>query len=299
MKRIDLHIHTNCSDGELSPKEIIDEAYKNNVEVIAIADHDTLAAYSDEVLKYARSKNIEVIKAIEMSTKSDKVGVHVLGYNIDIYNEALNEKLELIRNARHNYLDRVAQKLRGLGYIINVDRLSEIETVTKAHIATDVLENSSNSKLLKKHFNSTPSKGHFIETVMNENCPAYVKKNSITPREAANLIRNAGGKVILAHPVAYKYEDNLSESDVLEIVEDMKADGIEANYIYVHCENDKKINEIEKWNRFAKDNNLITTIGSDFHYDDNIHPLIGLVNENISLDEDEINKILFDLVEKD
>ena len=66
---------------------------------------------------------------------------------------------------------------------------------------------------------------------MNERCPAYVKKNTITPKEAANLIRSVGGKVVLAHPVAYFYEDNLKIQDISKLIEDIKPDGIETNYI--------------------------------------------------------------------
>ncbi|HCC07597.1 MAG TPA: hypothetical protein DEP72_05500 [Clostridiales bacterium] len=295
MKKIDLHMHTSCSDGVLSPKEIIDEAVKNGVETLAIADHDTLAAYSNDFLEYAQNKNINIITAVEISTRNDKVGIHVLGYNIDIYDKKLNKKLSKLRNSRHNYLVDVAHKLNGLGYIVNLDKLSKIDTVTKAHIALDIVENPNNASLLDKEFNHIPNKGEFIETIMNENCPGYVKKESITPIEASDLIRNAGGKVILAHPVAYRFEDNLEENDVLSIVEEMKADGIESNYIYID-RNNNKIDEIEKWNTFAKDNNLIITIGSDFHNDDGIHPLIGLINEKINLNDEDVNKIINNLL---
>ena len=71
-KRIDLHIHTNISDGVLTPKQVIDEAVKNGVSVIAIADHDTIDAYDDNLFKYAESKNVEIINAVEISTKINK-----------------------------------------------------------------------------------------------------------------------------------------------------------------------------------------------------------------------------------
>ena len=80
-KRIDLHIHTTISDGVLTPKEVIDEAVKNGVAVISIADHDTIDAYTDEIFEYAKSKNIKLIPAVEISTKTKKSGIHVLGYN--------------------------------------------------------------------------------------------------------------------------------------------------------------------------------------------------------------------------
>ena len=83
-KRIDLHIHTTISDGVLTPKEVIDEAVKNGVAVISIADHDTIDAYTDEIFEYAKSKNIKLIPAVEISTKTKKSGIHVLGYNFDL-----------------------------------------------------------------------------------------------------------------------------------------------------------------------------------------------------------------------
>ena len=290
-ERIDLHIHTNLSDGVLSPKQVIDEAVKNNVKYIAIADHDTIEAYNDELYNYAKSKEIILINAVEISTKIDKSGIHVLGYNFDINNNDLKEKLFNLRNSRHIYLHDVAVKLKKIGYEVNVEKLDKIDAVTKAHIALDVVSNPKNNNLLLNTFNHIPNKGEFIEKVMNESCIAYVKKNTITPKEAADLIRKANGKVILAHPVAYKYEDNLSEEEILNIVKDMKADGIEANYIYVNF-NNNKINEIDKWNEFAKKNNLRVTIGSDFHNKDNIRPQIGLINEDINISKKEINDIV-------
>ena len=108
-KRIDLHIHTTVSDGWLTPKEVIDEAFKNKVSIIAIADHDTVDAYNDKLFEYARSKNIKLIPAVEISTKAKKAGVHVLGYNIDLNNREFKERLNKIRNARHDYLHDVAK----------------------------------------------------------------------------------------------------------------------------------------------------------------------------------------------
>ena len=144
------------------------------------------------------------------------------------------------------------------------------------------------------NFGHIPSKGEFIETIMNENCPAYVKKESITPTEAAELIREANGKVILAHPVAYTYEDNLTDEEIISIIKDMKADGIESNYIYID-RNNNKINDIKKWNKYAKKLNITTTIGSDFHNFDNIHPIVGLLNEDINLSLNDINNILYNI----
>lgn len=293
-KRIDLHIHTNISDGSLTPKEVIDEAVKNEVSVIAIADHDTIDAYNDELFNYAESRNIKVINAVEISTKIAKVGIHVLGYNYDLNDIEFRKRLAKIRNARHDYLHNVSIKLKELGYAINVEELDKIEAVTKAHIALDAINNKYNEEMLMKTFGHIPNKGEFIETIMNENCPAYVKKEQITPKEAAQIIRKAGGIVVLAHPVAYMHEDNLTEEDILKIVEDIKPDGIEANYIYVD-RNNQMFDETKKWNEFAKENNLFVTIGSDFHNKDGIRPEIGLINTSLILEDTVIENILKNL----
>ena len=294
-KLIDLHIHSNLSDGELAPKEIIDRAVNNGVSVIAIADHDTTLAYNDELFNYAKENNVKLITAVEISTRTNKCGIHVLGYNFDINNMKLKEKLYAIRNARHIYLHDVATKLKELSYIIDVDSLDKIDAVTKAHIATNIVENKDNEKLLLKTFGYVPERGEFIETIMNEGCPCYVEKEAISPKEASDLIREAGGKVVLAHPACYKYEDGLTDDDILELINEMKPDGIEANYVYLD-RNGNKINESSHWNNFAKHHNLITTIGSDFHKADNIHPDIGLINEDIVLNDNELNSIINNLL---
>lgn len=293
-KKIDLHIHTTMSDGFLTPKEVIDEAHKNGVCAIAIADHDTIEAYDEEIFNYAKNKNVKLINAVEISTKSKKVGIHILGYNFDLNDKKFQERLYKIRNARHDYLHNVGKKINELGYIVNVEELDKIDSVTKAHIALDIINNKKNKELLLKKFNHIPSKGEFIETIMNENCPAYVKKETVTPKEAAQIIREANGKVVLAHPVAYVHEDNLTDEDILEIIKDMKPDGLEANYLYVD-KYDNKINEVKKWNKFAKENGLFVTIGSDFHNNDGIRPEIGFVNTDFVLEDKMVDEILINL----
>lgn len=294
-KRIDLHIHTRISDGVLTPKEVIDEAYKNEVSVIAIADHDTVDAYNNELFEYAESKNIKLIPAVEISTKTKKSGIHVLGYNFDLEDIEFKEKLKQIRNARHDYLHKVAKKLEELGYYVNLTELDKIDAVTKAHIAIDLTTNPVNKDKLLEKFGHIPTKGEFIETIMNEKCPAYVEKESVTPKEAAEIIRAAKGKVVLAHPVAYVHEDNLAEEDILEIIKELQPDGLEAYYLYVD-RYDNKFDETKKWNEFAKRHNLFVTVGSDFHNTKKkLKPQIGFVNTDFVLSEKVIEEIISNL----
>ena len=294
MYSIDLHIHSSYSDGTLTPFQIIDEAIKNNVKIISIADHDTLDAYSEEVMLYAKQQHIELIPGVEISTHYNKYGFHVLGYHIDLHNQEFREMLYSLKNARKDYLINVSQKLRELGYHIDEKDFDTIDIVTKAHIAKNIVNNKQNEELLLKQFSYIPKSGEFIETIMNEDCPAYVKKKTLSPMEASEFIKKAGGTVILAHPVCYQYEDGTSDSDIIELTKKMKADGIEAVYIYID-RNNHKINDIHKWKQMALQHNLKITIGSDFHSFDSIHPCIGLINEDIQTDFEGIEKIIHDL----
>ena len=294
MKQIDLHMHTNKSDGALTPKQIIDESAAN-LQAISITDHDTIDAYTDETIKYAKEQGIKLIVGVEISTKSDRCGIHVLGYNFDLNNEEFKQNLDRIRNARHDYLKAVAKKIEALNYKINVEELDKIKSVTKAHISKDIIENEENREELLKQFGHIPNKGEFIETIMNENCPAYVQKVTVTPEAAAEMIRKAGGKVVLAHPVAYANEDNMTVEEVQQLINKMKPDGIEAYYIYTN-RNNEYINEIDKWLKLAKDNNLFSTIGSDFHIKDGHHAEIGMRNVGVQLEEETIKKILSNLI---
>lgn len=176
MDRIDLHIHSNYPDGKFSPKEIIDMAKQNNVKYISITDHDNIGGYSNELFEYANKNNITLIPGVEISTKTDKCGIHILGYNFDLNNKELVNQLCKLRNARHDYLHKMSNKLYELGYIVNINKLDKIDSITKGHIANDIVNNKSNEKQLIKYFGHLPNKGEFIETIMNEGCPAYIKK---------------------------------------------------------------------------------------------------------------------------
>lgn len=248
MEKIDLHMHTTISDGKLTPKEIIDEAVKNGVTTMSITDHDSTEAYTSEIIQYAKSQGIQLIPGVEISTRTEKTKIHVLGYNYDLNNQTFKNQLTKIRESRHVYLKDVGEKLREIGYEINVEELDKIDAVTKSHIALDVINNKQNAEKLLKQFGNIPNKGMFIENIMNKGCPAYVKKETISPKEATEMIKNANGKVVLAHPMAYSYEGKATRDDIIEIIKEMKPDGIEALYIYVNKE-ENIIDEVDFWKK--------------------------------------------------
>ena len=289
--KIDLHIHTIFSDGAYTPKEVIDMAFENGVDTIAISDHDTIDAYTDTLFEYAKSKGINLISGVEISTKYNGFGIHVLGYNIDLKNQKLQDCLNMLKNARKDYLKNVSVVLNKLGYKLNVDKLSECPSVTKAHIAIDVVTNIENKELLLKTFGHIPQKGEFIEAIMNEGCVGYVEKYTITPVQASKIIKEANGKVVLAHPVAYMWVDGVSYNELDSLIKEMQADGVEANYLYVD-KYDNLVNESECWCKYCEENNLLSTIGSDFHNIDGIRPTIGFKNYDFHGRNVDVKKLL-------
>lgn len=290
MTKFDLHIHSTKSDGRLSPKEIIDEAAKNGVEVIAITDHDTVSAHTKQLHEYAREKGVKLLTGIEISSENARGGFHILGYNIDTENEALKAGVKKLKENRQAILEESSKKLAEFGFKVETEKLKNLESIAKGSIAENLLDNPDNKQALLERFGHMPTKGEFIQTFMNRGCPAYVQKEHITPAQAAEMIRKAGGKVVLAHPVVYIYEKGFSEEDVINVIKEINPDGVEANYVLYDKSNVRHY-EYDRWSGVAKKFNAFLTIGSDFHRDDGIRPLIGFVNENIVLSEDD-EKIL-------
>ena len=272
MTNFDLHIHSNKSDGKLSPKEIIDMAAKHGVKVIAITDHDTVAAHTKQVHDYAEEKGVVLLTGIEISSENARGGFHILGYNIDVNNEFLKQGIKRLKENRMAILSESARKLGELGFKVDTEELKKLESIAKGSIAENVID-------------------------MNKGCPAHVKKDHITPAEAAEMIRRAGGKVVLAHPVVYIYEKNFSEEDIVNVINEIKPDGIEANYVCYDKLNNRHY-EYDRWKAIANKFNMFATIGSDFHRDDGIRPLVGFVNENIALSSDDEQKIKDNLLTK-
>ena len=298
MTKIDLHNHTTKSDGHNTPYDVIDMAARHGVEVLAITDHDTVAAYTPELFEYAKARGILLIPGVEISSHDERRGgFHILGYNIDFTNEKLVSELQRLRDNRKDYLFEVAEKLLEFGFIVDVEKLSQVESVAKGNIAEDIIANPENRENLLNMFGTIPNKSVFITTLMNKGCPAYIKKASITPKEAADLIRQAGGKVVLAHPIVYVYDKGLPEEEVVSLIDEVKPDGLETHYIHFDKKGVRR-DESEKWGKVAKARGLFETIGSDFHWDDGVKPLVGFANEEMEFGDDEIENLLNKIFEQ-
>src|ERR1051325_9911994 len=125
MRFADLHLHTYHSDGTRSPREVIDLAREHGLDIIAISDHDQLAAYF-EVKRYAEERGITLIPGVELSCAVDGVDVHILAYAFDAVDEQLNDRLRRFRETRHQRGYLMVERLRSLGYDISPQRVDEL-----------------------------------------------------------------------------------------------------------------------------------------------------------------------------
>lgn len=264
---VDLHTHTSHSDGVLSPVQLIQRAAEHHVTALAITDHDSVDAYLEPTTyEAAEQYGVELVPGIELSTvDEDNCKIHVLGLFIDPHDSGIDDVITRQQLSRHQYAADVSQLLQADGWNIDVDSLLSDKALTKAHIADSVILDSSNTDRLAKEFGDFPTRGKFIETLMNEGGPYFVERHSISPGEAIDVIHAAGGLAILAHPVANTHEGTTYER-VVNLLNVYDFDGLEAIYYYFSkSQGDRKIDEIDKYVGLAKELGLLVTGGSDFH----------------------------------
>jgi predicted metal-dependent phosphoesterase TrpH len=246
MGKIDLHIHTNESDGRFTPAEIVHKAWESGLTHIAICDHDIIdgiAAAQEAALHYP---GLAVIGGVEINTDISTGELHMLGYLFDIHDPELKITLEKMRRSRVERAKKMIEKLQDLGVKIDFDRVMEVAgpgSIGRPHIAQVMLEKGYISHL-REAFNKYIGYGG----------PAYVERDKLTPVEAIGLIIKAKGIPVLAHPL---YLDNFPA-----ILDDLKAAGLQGLEVYYNNYSPEQIQELL---RIANNYNLIPTGGSDFH----------------------------------
>lgn len=247
MKKVDLHIHTNFSDGLLTPKEILEMAKKNKVEIMAITDHDTFDGYR-EVKQIAGDYGIELIPGVEISTSYKNKDVHVLAYYPDVDNKRLNVVLDEIQHGRFNRAKKILASLEGLELPLRLDRIIELagknDLIGRPHIARAMVDAG-----------YVKNKNEAFDKYLGEGCEAYHPKPSPATKEIIKIIKNAGGISILAHP------QTLNDDLIVQEIIAMGIDGLEVFYAKSSAETK------ERFNKMALENNIIRTGGTDFHGD--------------------------------
>lgn len=245
--RADLHSHSTASDGVQSPAENVKLAKMAGLSAMAVTDHDTVDGVA-EALKEGQRQGIEVIPGIEISTVNKGQDIHVLGYFIDIHNESFLNKLMDLRRVRDKRNEMIIERLQQLNIPITVEEVYAKKTgdrknIGRPHIA-EVLMDKGYVESMEEAF----------ELYLGKEGKAYANPPRITPFEAFEIIRQAGGVPVLAHPGLYR-DDEM----VLDLI---TKHGLQAIEVYHPDHNE---DQEAHYGKMADTYGLLKTAGSDFH----------------------------------
>lgn len=243
----DLHTHTTFSDGKLTPEELISAARQAGLSYLAITDHDTVdgVAHLYENGFYP-TKGVRVIPGIEFSAHHPTREIHVLGFNVDIYNSELTDKLNDVTEARWTRFSEMVAKLQKLGYDIREKDVLAVagasKSISRSHIGR-VLVSKGYFKTVRDAFSELLQKGQ----------PAYVPHYRLEVADIISIIHQAGGKAVLAHP-------KLIWDDAL--VEEICRSGIDGIEVFYPQHNPE---DTAHYLALAEKYQLLPSGGSDFH----------------------------------
>lgn len=254
---IDLHLHTNLSDGTLSPVEIMAAAKKKGVSVLSITDHDTMAAYP-EVLRLGQENQIEVLPGIEVTAHHQDLSLHILGLGLNYDAASLTAGLSTIQQARQERNQQIMAKLIGFNLPIAMADLPMGNGQTgRPHIAR-VLVNKGVVRSEQEAF----------AKFLRKDGAAYVKRQLLPVRQAIAMIAAAGGLAVFAHPGSLK----MSETDLTSLVHELVGAGLSGIEVYHPINSEKMLRFLLK---LCHTFGLIATGGSDFHGRDGDKAPIG------------------------
>lgn len=250
-KLIDMHMHTCYSDGELTPDELIEYAISRNVGTMAITDHDTVNGLKN--IKKSYGNKIDIYNGIELSAQVSKGKMHILGYDIDINNQKLNDKLyELKNNSLQKILSLIEQIKKDYGIIFDYEEIKELinsnHNLGRPNLAM---------LLLKRGLVSSIREG-FDKYLNDANDKVKGMNKKLTYQECLSLIINSGGIPVLAHPKTLK----LDKEELIELLNNMKKCGLRGIEVYHSTHNQK---ERELYEFLANEFDLLISGGSDYH----------------------------------
>ncbi len=263
---VDFHTHSTCSDGTLTPTELVKHAKKNNLSAFALTDHDSVDGIK-EALEAAKRYDIEFIPGIEFSA-ADDTETHIIGLFIDPENETLLNTIQKLKDSRKRRMEDVCAKLRKLGFDITHEEalaLAGGKFVGRAHIAK-LMVNKGYCETVKECFDKYIGLGK----------PAYSEKNELTAVEAVRSIRASGGLAFLAHLNQTGYDIEKLEKLLIQLKE-AGLTGIEGYYPEYTEEH------IAQYRDLALNLKLAISGGSDFHADMKPHIKIGVGTGNLSI----------------
>jgi len=255
--KADLHVHTTASDGTLSPSQLVQRAAENGVDVLAIADHDSVEGLAEGAAA-AQAAGIVLIPAVELSSVAAGRDTHILAYFVDPASPLLDAQLLLLRAARAARAEAMVAALQAAGYDIELDdvlALSHGGAVGRSHVARALVAAG--------HADTV---AHAFQTLIGRDQPFYVAKQSASPPEVVAGIRRLGAIPVLAHPGVTAVDDlidGMIEAGLL---------GIEAYHA------DHTPEQVARYAELASSRGLLVTGGTDFHGPAAPNPDVGAVD---------------------
>ena len=249
-KLIDMHTHTNYSDGDYSPTELIELAKKQNIKILGITDHDTLEGIKNVPKNI---KNLKIIPGIELTAKVPKGRMHILGYNIDINNEELNNKMSWLKDKSTNSVISLIEQLKK-DYKIYFTHEEIKELINANH---NLGRPDLARLLIKKGYVKTVQEAFDKYLIAAYDKTRKVNKN-LKPEECIKLILNSGGIPVLAHPHSLELDNKQLEI----LIRKMIKQGLKGIEVY-HSDHTKEKEEFYLY--LANKYKLLISGGSDYH----------------------------------
>jgi 3',5'-nucleoside bisphosphate phosphatase len=248
---VDLHCHSTASDGTLAPADVVRLAKDSGLVGFALTDHDTIAGLP-EASAAARELGIEFLTGIEISCEVPRPAtMHMLGYGVDVDSPQLRELTDQLQSGRDDRNPRIIQKLNELNVAITMDEAEQEaggDVIGRPHIA---------AVMLRKGYVSSIKQA--FDKYLGQGAPAYFDRDRPNPRRGIDMIRQAGGLPVLAHPVQLRTENDAQLERIIKDLADLGLAGVEV----IHSDHDAAL--VEKYAALADRFGLLKTGGSDFH----------------------------------
>ena len=251
MKKADFHVHTNYSDGVFSPEKIVDTAIDAGLEAIALTDHDNILSYeiAQNYLKnLGKQDKLEIIQGVEVNTLYKNYEVHILGYFMNTENEDFKKLLKIQQQARIDQVMEIIDLLdKKEGIKITFDmiksQVADGGSIGRPHIAKAITSAGGTSSVIEAY-----------NKYINDSSPVYVQRKTVTPHDAVEVIYDAGGIPVIAHP----HDIDIAET----LINDLMAYGLRGIEAY-HRKHSPAL--VEYFSSMAEKLGLIVTGGSAFH----------------------------------
>ena len=241
---VDLHTHTTCSDGLLSPRELVSHASNCGLEAISVTDHDSVHGVTDAQAA-GIGLGVDVLAGVELSASGAYAEIHVLGYLFDPESPELECMLQRYRRRRFERAEKIVERLNELGVPLQMSQVVELAGATaigRPHLAQALTNNG-----FANSFDDA------FRKYLRRGSEAFVAKERLSPQEAIRVIHDAGGVAVVAHPT---YGPNEQE---LRAMVEAGLDGIEVRHPLLSA------NDTARFTKIAKQYTLVPTGGSDYH----------------------------------